>query len=521
MTGTVPVYILTGFLDSGKTTFLNGVLRDRPVQKRLILQFEEGEVELEPSGSSKQVIWTLEAGAIQDAAVRHEVAEEIANGGYEEIWIEWNGMAEFSDLEALLLEKPAGPLVHIEKVFYIADVTQANLLLGQTGEGPVSQLAGSDVAFWHHASDKRAREDFLRKKNSVAPGIRCRSITKKNVEKELDKKVRYSIGWILGSALLLLLLVMGSSVKTVLKELPFLKTATIFMGIFLQAMPFLLLGILLASAIQIFLPQDLVERLFAGKRFAGVLIGLIAGFFLPVCDCASIPVFKGLIKKGVSLPAAVCFMMAAPVINPVVMLSTYYAWGCSWQAVLYRTGAGMLCAFLIGCTFFIRKPEDFLKEEIGIGGICTCGCYLPAGNGKGAGRRMEQFLVHSRNEFYSVAKYLLAGIAISACMQQMNLSWLQGGAIPAKALLSAMLLAFLLSLCSSSDAVVAKNLTGQFTFFPILGFLVFGPMMDLKNVILLHSYFKKTFILRLVITVLLVCFGTILLLGMVMGDVKL
>ena len=85
MTGTVPVYILTGFLDSGKTTFLNGVLRDRPVQKRLILQFEEGEVELEPSGSSKQVIWTLEAGAIQDAAVRHEVAEEIANGGYEEI----------------------------------------------------------------------------------------------------------------------------------------------------------------------------------------------------------------------------------------------------------------------------------------------------------------------------------------------------------------------------------------------------------------------------------------------------
>ena len=98
---------------------------------------------------------------------------------------------------------------------------------------------------------------------------------------------------------------------------------------------------------------------------------------------------------------------------------------------------------------------------------------------------MEQFLVHARNEFYSVAKYLLAGIAISACMQQMNLSWLQGGAIPAKALLSAMLLAFLLSLCSSSDAVVAKNLTGQFTFFPILGFLVFGPMMDLKNVFLL------------------------------------
>lgn len=521
MAGTIPVYVLTGFLDSGKTTFLNGVLRSRPVARRLVLQFEEGEAELEPDRNRKQMIWTLEDGETKDPAFRREVAEEIANGGYEEIWIEWNGMESFSDLEALLLEKPVEPLIHIAKVFYIADVTQANLLLGQTGEGPISQLAGSDVIFCRHDADDRAAEVFLRKKNSIAPDIRCRKITKKNVEKELAPKIQYPFLWMTGGTLLLFLLFTGSGAWTAVKGLPIRRTATIFMGIFLQAMPFLLLGILLASAIQIFLPQDLVERLFAGKRFSGVFIGLIAGFFLPVCDCASIPVFKGLIKKGVSLPAAVCFMMAAPVINPVVMLSTYYAWGCSWQAVLYRTGAGMLCAFLIGCTFFIRKPENFLKEEIGIGGICTCGCYLPTANGGGAGQKLEQFLVHARNEFYSVAKYLLAGIAVSACMQQMNLSWLQGGGIPAKALLSAMLLAFLLSLCSSSDAVVAKNLTGQFTFFPILGFLVFGPMMDLKNVILLHSYFKKTFILRLVITVFLVCFGTVLLLGTVMGDVKL
>lgn len=129
MAGRISVYILTGFLDSGKTTFLNGVLRSRTVKRRLILQFEEGETELEPDKNSKQIIWTLEDGETKDPAFRREMAEEIVNGGYEEIWIEWNGMVAFSELESLLLEKPVESLIHIAKVFYIADVTQANRLL--------------------------------------------------------------------------------------------------------------------------------------------------------------------------------------------------------------------------------------------------------------------------------------------------------------------------------------------------------------------------------------------------------
>ena len=82
-----------------------------------------------------------------------------------------------------------------------------------------------------------------------------------------------------------------------------------------------------------------------------------------------------------------------------------------------------------------------------------------------------------------------------------------------------MLLAFLLSLCSSSDAVVARSLSGTSNFIPTLGFLVYGPMMDIKNVIMLHSYFKKKFILRLVITVTVICYGVVVVLGVLTGGI--
>ena len=121
-----------------------------------------------------------------------------------------------------------------------------------------------------------------------------------------------------------------------------------------------------------------------------MISGIIAGFFLPVCDCASIPVFKSLIKKGIPLPAASCFMTASPVINPVVILSTYYAYNGNIRAVLYRCGTGILCSFLIGLTFIIKSPKDFLRNDINTGnynqqsgtdesvgctGKCSTECY--------------------------------------------------------------------------------------------------------------------------------------------------
>lgn len=521
-----PVYILTGFLGSGKTTFLSHILSSYEKKKVLLLQFEEGEEEPEISAPEiflvRQLTWSKEKLENDFETLRKEFTLEIESEDYDEIWIEWNGMELFSRLERLLLQRELALFLHIEKVIYLADVPEADLLLGQTGEAPVSQIAASDLIFLRNAGKAKMRASFIRKLQSIAPSVKIYPCTQKNIRRELRKKSENPF------LLWIFLALMTGFVLSIVPlsdrfSFPIMKTCTLFMGVFLQAIPFLILGVLLSSAIQVLVPRKWITRFFPERTIPAMLTGILSGFFLPVCDCASIPVFKSLLNKGIPLPAAVCFMTASPVINPVVILSTYYAYNCSIKAVLLRCGTGMLCSFLIGLSFLIRKPEDFFRSSLEVGNFCTCGCYLSIEDSKSFSGKFQQFCRHAQAEFYSVARYLLGGIAISVLFQQLNLTWLgsAGNASLFSSVFFMMLLAFLLSLCSSSDAVVARSLSGTANFLPALGFLVFGPMMDIKNIVLLHSYFKKNFILRLAVTIAVVCYTVVMILGIFIGDVTI
>ena len=115
---------------------------------------------------------------------------------------------------------------------------------------------------------------------------------------------------------------------------------------------------------------------------------------------------------------------------------------------------------------------------------------------------------HAQNEFFSVGKFLLTGIFVSTLFQDFipQAVTAGSGAAPWKALLLMMGLAFVLSLCSSSDAVVARSMAASLPAGAVLGFLVFGPMMDIKNAAMLLSGFKSAFVVRLFVTAFLVCF---------------
>ena len=307
------------------------------------------------------------------------------------------------------------------------------------------------------------------------------------------------------------------------KGFPIIKAFSIFMGIFLQALPFLLLGILLSSAIQIFLPDGFIEKFFSKNLMLSILFGILGGLFLPVCDCVSIPVFRSLIKKGIPMPAAICFMTCSPIINPVVLLSTYYAFGNSITAVFYRTGTGILCSLLISLTFLIKQPHSFFKENTNPLCFCNCGCNLENTTLFSLEEKIFAFFQHAKNEFYNVAKYLLIGILISSIFQMTNMNILKswGNENIYKAVFAAILLSFLLSLCSSSDAVIAKSLSVTFCSGALLGFLVFGPMMDIKNILMLHGYFKKAFIIRLVVTTFFICYFVVIFANLVHGGIIL
>lgn len=268
----------------------------------------------------------------------------------------------------------------------------------------------------------------------------------------------------------------------------FLRT---FLGTVLQALPFLVIGVCLSAAIEVFLSRRWLQRAFGFGGLRGLVSSLLLSAVLPVCDCASVPVFRALVQKDVPLAYAVLFLLAAPVMNPIAFLSTWFAYGRIEMALL-RMLLGMCAALLAGYGFlrssksevlFSSGPAAWREHEIQWGA-----------------RRIYRFAQASLIEFRSVFVYLLLGSAVASGIQLCFRTWdvRITGAWGLFSVLGMMGLAFLLSLCSSSDAIVARSMSAYVPPAASLAFLVYGPMMDFKNLLLLSRFFQKRFIVQLV-----------------------
>lgn len=513
----IPVYVVTGFLCAGKTTFLNELL-NRPSRRNirtLLLQFESGEEAFHRRRANctgrtitkKQ----LEAGRDKTAQAAASYIEET---NPQEIWIEWNGMEPFYLLQELLLDHSLRLLCEIRKVLYITDEAVFEKMLKGTGSVQIGQAAESDVII---IRIPRQRADTLRTARikrlakSINPGVRvclwesgdiagiCRQIKK---EKDSGFFMFFMVLLFLSGGYYFAVPVFSSD------ALPINVWINVFTGILLQAIPFLLIGVLLSSAIQVCIPKAWIEKHFPKTFKGGMAAAVLGGFCLPVCDCASIPVFGSLVKKGVPLPSAVVFMLAAPVCNPVSILSTWYAFGGDLSVVAVRVGLGLVAAVLVGVSFIFCRTDKQMPEGGGMEeGVCFCCRSMDFG--RVSSFKVWRLLKHAQTEFFDVAGYLVLGALVASVFQTFGLDFfrkLQEGAGASASTLLMMLVAFLLSLCSSSDAVVARSFAGQFPRMAVMGFLIFGPMMDIKNVMMLSSGFSRKFIVRLLFTVFIVCF---------------
>lgn len=508
----IPVFAVTGFLGAGKTTLLNQLLRARAnagIAVRCIL-FEEGEEDLSAYFQDLNPLF-LSIGEVQrdPRAASKKIYEYLLEQNPEqidELWVEWNGMLPVRDLQALFpssgreITMTPGDFCRIQKILHVADAAELELLLGGAGAALPDQIANCDLIALRNAQggDFQRMRRMLR---GVNPGVSVlRTQNLRGIVKALRKPVPapntfFFLGLLyFGVIYLLMRLTLGAGRVD--------GVVNVFLGILLQAVPFLLIGVILSSVIQVFVSDQLIAKKFPKNAAAGFLFAVLAGFCLPVCDCTSIPVFRSLVRKGVPLSAAVTFLAAAPVINPVVMLSTWYAFGGNWRVVACRVGLGLLCAVLIGLLFSGVKAGDTGLTGGGLGALCGCGCASDPGAGK-----LENFLLHAQSEFFSVGKYLLLGAFVSSLFQTLGAGLSRSGAGDnlLASLLVMMGMAFFFSLCSSSDAVVARSLAAQFPMGALMGFLVFGPMMDVKNVMMLSGSFSGKFVFRLGLTMFAVC----------------
>lgn len=512
----LPVYVVTGFLDAGKTTFLNKLLnrRDWRETRIIVVQFETGEEEFHSRyDNCEHIAFPKKILEQQSQQIVEQIRDRILSGEFDEIWIEWNGVVPFSQLQALLLHPPLRSLCQIQKVMHIADAMNIENLLGRTGNALPEQIASSDFAVVRNDGySAKAYSRVRRLLRGINPGVKIYQVNSDLYKQLFEKKERPVKNFF---RIIVLLIILYLMVKPVLEmlQIPVNTIVNVFLGIILQAFPFLLIGVLLSSAIQIFIPQSAVERRFPKTMGLGMLVAIIGGFCFPVCDCASIPVFRSLVRKGIPLAAAVTFMAAAPVINPVVILSTYYAFGGNWAIVAGRVVFGIIAAVIIGLTFVVWAPRGNVLS----GGVldrlmCSCGCYQDAESITTFREKADLFMRHSQAEFFSVGKYLVIGTFIVSLFQVLGtgiFTAAQSGAQLAVSILIMMAMAFSLSLCSSSDAAVARSFASQFPLGAIMGFMIFGPMMDIKNVMMLSAGFSRPFIVRLLFTAFIVCFAVV------------
>ncbi|MFL0269221.1 permease [Candidatus Clostridium radicumherbarum] len=283
--------------------------------------------------------------------------------------------------------------------------------------------------------------------------------------------------------------------------------SVIFISIILEALPFVMLGVIISALIQVFISENTIARLLPKNKFLGILMASLSGFVFPICECAVIPIGRRLIKKGVPVNMAVAFMLSVPIVNPIVLLSTYYAFHGRPYVVLIRGLVGFIIALTIGTIMGAVENLNCLKPSYSdYENICSCG-YNHSYKKKAS--RFMEVLNHVNTELYDIGKFLIIGAFISAAFQAVvpRNQILSLGQNSTYSIIVMLLFAFLVSLCSEADAFIASTFIGQFTLGSIIGFLLLGPMIDIKNTLMLNYSFKKGFIAKQLILIFAFCFA--------------
>jgi hypothetical protein len=260
--------------------------------------------------------------------------------------------------------------------------------------------------------------------------------------------------------------------------------ATVFCGVFVQALPFLVIGVLVSGLVAAFLSPDRLARLLPRRTGAAVLVAGVGGFALPGCECGSVPVARRLFGSGATAAAALTFMLAAPAVNPVVLVATAVAFPGQPGMVVARCLASLLTAVVMGAVWSrLGRPEWVSRP-------------LPRLHDDDASR-WTVFTEAARHDFLQAASYLVLGAAAAAALRVLVppvvFQHLAGQV--AVAILTMAVLAVVLALCSEADAFVAASLT-MLPLLPRLVFLVVGPAVDLKLFAMQAGMFGRRFAVR-------------------------
>lgn len=286
-----------------------------------------------------------------------------------------------------------------------------------------------------------------------------------------------------------------------------------FLSILFEGAPYILVGTVLSGLIDAFLPSKLLDRVLPRNKVLSTLMAGFLGLVFPVCECAVVPVIRRLVQKGLPISCAMTYMLSAPIMNPIVAVSTLTAFK-EFQKVtspgeignatmtLSRLSLGYVVAALVGL-FILRFTASQLLRPAIVAGIAggghagSEGGHAPAADFNG---RLVQAMRTAMRDFLDTGMYFTIGVCITSVFNtQVNQAILDSVAgSNLLAIPSLMGLAFILSLCSTSDAFIAAPM-GVFSNAAKLAFLVFGPMMDVKLIFMYSAVFRRRVVVAMLI----------------------
>ncbi|NIK78272.1 hypothetical protein FHS15_003410 [Paenibacillus castaneae] len=298
-----------------------------------------------------------------------------------------------------------------------------------------------------------------------------------------------------------------------------------FISIIIEAMPFILIGVVISALLEVFVSEQTIKRMIPSNPILGIITASILGIIFPICECGMVPAIRRLIQKGMPLYVATTFIVVGPILNPIVFWSTFTAFRNKPEIVYSRMGLAFLIALILGLIVYRFVKTDQLRvREAAQQPLQHKHSHHHdhhhdhehehASEHRPRSNKLVEVMSHSISEFFEMGKFLIFGALLVGLLQTFisKDSLVALGQGQGSANLLMMGLGFILSLCSTSDAFVAQSFITTFSKGSLVAFMVLGPMLNLKGILMMLAVFKTRYVvLYSSLVIVLVYAGTLIL----------
>ena len=271
---------------------------------------------------------------------------------------------------------------------------------------------------------------------------------------------------------------------------------TLSISVVIESLPFVILGILLSIVVQVWLPDGILMKYLPRNPVLRRLCISMFGIFLPVCECGNVPLARGLIVGGFTVPESMTFLLAAPIVNPITIITTHQAFGFDDGILVARLLGGLAIANIIGWLFSLHPRQDALLTS-----SFAAECRRPADE-HGHSRTSKSVDIFIREASVIMPALFIGALVAGAIQVAVPRGVLVAlGSNPLWSILAMMVLAFVIAVCSNVDAFFILPFANTFMPGSIATFLVFGPIIDIKMLAILRTTFTTRVLVQLTLVV--------------------